>query len=87
MIFTDFDLTCTTFDSSSILADVAIFEAKRSEQNQSMDQTVQMSSDDIKNKFNELSAKYAEELEQCVENIVMSAEKCMMISCVFFEIF
>ncbi|KAI9077986.1 hypothetical protein K1719_040115 [Acacia pycnantha] len=75
MIFSDFDLTCTVLDSSAILAEIAIVTAPKSDQNQSMDQTVRMSSVDLKNTWKELSDQYTEEYEQCIENIMMPAER------------
>ncbi|KAI9119068.1 hypothetical protein K1719_009743 [Acacia pycnantha] len=49
--------------------------APKSDQNQSMDQTVRISSVDLKNTWKELSDEYTEEYEQCIENIMMSAER------------
>ncbi|XP_028790359.1 bifunctional TH2 protein, mitochondrial-like [Neltuma alba] len=74
MIFSDFDLTCTVVDSSAILAEIAILTAPKSDHNQSKDQTVRMSSIDLKSTWMELSQEYTEEYEQCIENM-MPAER------------
>ena len=78
VIFCDFDLTCTVVDSSAILAEIAIVTAPKSDQNQTEDQMVRMSSSDLRNTWDFLSKQYTEEYEQCIESI-MPANKCMVI--------
>ncbi|KAH7543341.1 hypothetical protein FEM48_Zijuj02G0174000 [Ziziphus jujuba var. spinosa] len=70
MIFSDFDLTCTTVDSSAILAEIAIVTAPKSDQSQPENQIARMSSADLRNTWDLLSSQYTEEYEQCIESIL-----------------
>lgn len=76
MLFSDFDLTCTVVDSSAILAEIAILTAPKSDQNQSENEIVRMSSADLRNTWGLLSNQYTEEYEQCVESI-LTVEKAV----------
>ncbi|GAV87994.1 TENA_THI-4 domain-containing protein/HAD domain-containing protein [Cephalotus follicularis] len=71
-IFSDFDLTCTAFDSSAILAEIAIVTAPKAADPHT--QLSRMSKADLRNTWSLLSTQYAEEYEQCIENI-LSYEK------------
>ncbi|XVF21500.1 hypothetical protein REPUB_Repub12eG0095400 [Reevesia pubescens] len=68
-IFCDFDLTCTAFDSSAILAEIAILTMHKADPDGSETQLAQMSSADLRSTWDVLSAQYTEEFEQCVESI------------------
>lgn len=68
-IFCDFDLTCTAFDSSAILAEIAIVTAPKVGPDGSKTHLIRMSSADLKNKWGTLSVQYTEEFEQCIESI------------------
>lgn len=70
VIFSDFDLTCTTVDSSAILAEIAIITAPKSDQAQPGNQIARMSSADLRNTWGLLSGQYTEEYEQCIESIL-----------------
>ncbi|CAH9106541.1 unnamed protein product [Cuscuta epithymum] len=72
MMFTDFDLTCTTIDSSAILAEIAIITAPKSDQSQTENQIARMTSGDLKNTWGVLSKNYTEDYEQCIENILVT---------------
>ncbi|XP_030934129.1 bifunctional TH2 protein, mitochondrial-like [Quercus lobata] len=76
-IFCDFDLTCTAFDSSAILAEMAIITAPKADSDVSETQLARMSSADLRNSWGALSAQYTEEFEQCVDSMMDSkrAEK------------
>lgn len=76
-IFCDFDLTCAAFDSSAILAEVAILTAKKVDPDQSETKLIRMSSADLRSAWDTLSALYSEEYEQCIESI-MSREAGMV---------
>lgn len=69
-IFCDFDLTCTAFESSAILAEIAIVTAPKEDLNGC--QLARMSSADLRKTWNLLSNEYTEEFEQCVESIASS---------------
>ncbi|KAH9785154.1 Bifunctional TH2 protein [Citrus sinensis] len=71
-LFCDFDWTCTAFDSSSILAELAIVTAQKSDPDQSEGKLTRMSSADLRNTWDVLSTKYTEEYEQCIESIMSS---------------
>ncbi|RAL43691.1 hypothetical protein DM860_014192 [Cuscuta australis] len=77
MIFSDFDLTCTTIDSSAILAEIAIVTAPKSDQSQTANQIARMTSADLRNTWGVLSKNYTEDYEQCIESMLVSekAEK------------
>ncbi|GMG99882.1 hypothetical protein Nepgr_001722 [Nepenthes gracilis] len=74
VIFSDFDLTCSLVDSSAILAEIAIITAPKSDQNESENQIVRMSSADLRNTWGALSGQYTEEYEQCVDSILKTTE-------------
>jgi hypothetical protein len=69
-ILCDFDLACTAFDSSAILAEIAIRTVPKAEFNGSETQLVRTSSADLRNTWAVLSTQYTEEFEECVETIV-----------------
>ncbi|XVF32320.1 hypothetical protein REPUB_Repub17cG0071700 [Reevesia pubescens] len=68
-IFCDFDLTCTAFDSSAILAEIAIITMRKTDADGSETQLTQMSSADLRSTWDALSSQYTEEFVQCVESI------------------
>lgn len=76
-IFCDFDLTCTAFDSSAILAEIAIVTSQKADPDQSESKLTRMSSADLRNTWGVLSTKYTEEYEQCIDSI-MPSEAGMM---------
>ncbi|KAG2713736.1 hypothetical protein I3760_04G189300 [Carya illinoinensis] len=69
-IFCDFDRACTAFDSSAILAEIAIITAPKADLDGSETQITRMSSADLRSTWNFLSTQYAEEFEHCMESIV-----------------
>lgn len=71
-IFCDFDIACspTAFDSSAILAEIAIITAPKADLDGSETQIVRMSSADLRSTWDFLSTQYAEEFEHCMESIV-----------------
>lgn len=71
-VFCDFDKTCTTIDSSALLAEIAILTAPKTDASVSETQSVRMSSIELKNTWVALSTQYTEELEKCMESIVPS---------------
>lgn len=71
-IFCDFDLTCTAFDSSAILAEMAIITAPKADSDVSEIRLARMSSADLRNSWGALSAQYTEEFEQCVDSMMDS---------------
>ncbi|XWS36501.1 hypothetical protein CRYUN_Cryun20dG0090100 [Craigia yunnanensis] len=68
-IFCDFDLTCTAFDSSAILAEIAIITMQKADPDGSETQLDQMSSADLRSTWDALSTQYTEEFVQCVKSI------------------
>lgn len=75
MLFTDFDLTCTVVDSSAILAEIAKLTAPKADQQQQQQDEdgntlSRMSSTDLRKTWDELSGRYTEEYEQCIESIL-----------------
>ncbi|MBA0732797.1 hypothetical protein Gogos_016863 [Gossypium gossypioides] len=68
-IFCDFDLTCTAFDSSAILAEIAIITRPKADPDGSETQLARISSADLRSTWDALSAQYTEEFEQCVGSI------------------
>ena len=71
-IFCDFDLTCAAFDSSAILAEIAILTAKKADPDQNETKLTRMSSADLRSAWDVLSTKYTEEYEQCIKSIMPS---------------
>lgn len=80
-IFCDFDMTCTAFDSSAILAEIAILTAPKVEKlildtycskDGSEPHLHRMSSEEIKSTLGNLSHQYAEEYNACLENTTSS---------------
>ncbi|XP_044492288.1 bifunctional TH2 protein, mitochondrial-like [Mangifera indica] len=71
-VFCDFDLTCTAFDSSAILAEIAIVTSQKADPDQSESKLIRMSSADLRNTWGVLSTKYTEEHEQCIDSIMPS---------------
>lgn len=74
VIFSDFDLTCTSVDSCAVLGELAIVTAPNSLQSPSQNQTNRMLSADVKSTWGSLSKQYTKENEQCIEHI-LSSEK------------
>ncbi|KAJ0963666.1 hypothetical protein J5N97_028788 [Dioscorea zingiberensis] len=70
LIFSDFDLTCTTVDSSAILAEIAILTVPKAEPSSPDDLVPRLSSLDLRNSWEDLSRQYTEEYEQCIESIL-----------------
>ncbi|KAJ3693133.1 hypothetical protein LUZ60_012228 [Juncus effusus] len=68
MIFSDFDLTCTTVDSSAILAEIAILTAQK------RDQSEENSCENMRKYWNDLSSQYTEEYEQCIQELLPQEE-------------
>ncbi|KAF3335819.1 aminopyrimidine aminohydrolase [Carex littledalei] len=71
VIFSDFDLTCTTVDSSAILAEIAILTAQKADLSVGEPGN---SSGDARASWNDLSTLYTEEYEQCIEKLLPSEE-------------
>lgn len=71
VIFSDFDLTCTTVDSSAILAEIAILTAQKADLSAGEPGN---SSGDARASWNDLSTLYTEEYEQCIEKLLPSEE-------------
>lgn len=63
IIFCDFDLTCTTIDSSALLAELAIVAATNVSE-------PQMQSGEIRTRWNNLFSQYVEEYQQCIDIIM-----------------
>lgn len=76
VIFSDFDLTCTTVDSSAILAEIAILTAQKTDLSVGEPGN---SSGDARASWNDLSSLYTEEYEQCIEKLLPS-EKGLLLS-------
>ncbi|CAN6485839.1 unnamed protein product [Victoria cruziana] len=74
IVFSDFDLTCTTFDSSAILAEIAILSAPKVEPSEPDNLNVRKLAADLKKTWGALSQQYAEEYEQCIEDMVLVKE-------------
>lgn len=68
VLFSDFDLTCTKIDSSSILATVAVMTAPKTYGEQTEEQLGRLTSADMQETWDILSKQYTEEFEQYVEN-------------------
>ncbi|KAK8631063.1 hypothetical protein V6N13_079827 [Hibiscus sabdariffa] len=68
-IFCDFDLTCAAFDSSAILAEIAIITRPKADSDGSETQLARLSSADLRSTWDALSSQYTEEFEQCIESI------------------
>ncbi|KAJ4785030.1 hypothetical protein LUZ62_036276 [Rhynchospora pubera] len=71
ILFSDFDLTCTTVDSSAILAEIAILTAQKADL---ADGGPGKSLGDARASWNDLSTLYTEEYEQCIETLLPSEE-------------
>nr|CAD1830842.1 unnamed protein product [Ananas comosus var. bracteatus] len=74
VIFSDFDLTCTLVDSSTILAEIAILSAPKVDQSETNSLLARKSSSDMRNLWGALSKQYTEEYKQCMESILSSEE-------------
>ncbi|KAF2287526.1 hypothetical protein GH714_001139 [Hevea brasiliensis] len=85
--FSDFDLTCTIFYSSAILAEIAIVMAPKSDQAQPENQIARMSSAELRKAWVLLSGQYTEEYEQCIESILPSEKHLDNITYISFELF
>ncbi|XVF57061.1 hypothetical protein PTKIN_Ptkin06aG0173200 [Pterospermum kingtungense] len=70
IIFPDFDLTCTLFDSSANLAELTIQIAPKSDQTQPESEVARMSSDEPKNTWQLISEQYTKEYSQCINSIL-----------------
>ncbi|KAF5726989.1 aminopyrimidine aminohydrolase mitochondrial isoform X2 [Tripterygium wilfordii] len=70
-IFCDFDLTCTTVDSSAILAELALITALKVDPDVSVAQLARMPSAELRRTWDFLSVQYAEEYDQCIESILL----------------
>jgi thiamine phosphate phosphatase / amino-HMP aminohydrolase len=77
VIFSDFDLTCTTVDSSAILAEIAILTAQKADL--AAGGSVK-SSVEARAFWNDLSTLYTEEYEQCIEKLLPSEEGLLFCS-------
>ncbi|KAJ6824970.1 bifunctional TH2 protein, mitochondrial-like [Iris pallida] len=74
-VFSDFDLTCTVVDSSSILAEIAILTASKADQK--ADQglgDVRKTSSSMRSSWEALSRQYNEEYEKCIEELLPKEE-------------
>jgi thiamine phosphate phosphatase / amino-HMP aminohydrolase len=77
VIFSDFDLTCTTVDSSAILAEIAILTAQKADLAAGVSVK---SSVEARAFWNDLSTLYTEEYEQCIEKLLPSEEGLLFCS-------
>lgn len=80
VIFSDFDLTCTLVDSSTILAEIAILSAPKVDQSETNSLLARKSSSDMRNLWGALSKQYTEEYKQCMESILSSEEGIWLLS-------
>lgn len=71
-LFCDFDMTCSAVDSSALLADVAIIAAAKSDLDDCESTYAHISAADLRTTWSNLSSKYIEEYEQCIESIMPS---------------
>lgn len=71
-MFCDFDMTCSAVDSSALLADVAIIAAAKSDLDDCETLYPRVSAADLRATWSNLSSKYIEEYEQCIESIIPS---------------
>ncbi|KAJ6826844.1 bifunctional TH2 protein, mitochondrial-like [Iris pallida] len=74
-LFSDFDLTCTVVDSSSILAEIAILTASKADQkgDQGLGD-VRKTSSSMRSSWEALSRQYTEEYEKCIEELLLKEE-------------
>ncbi|XP_038992566.1 bifunctional TH2 protein, mitochondrial-like [Hibiscus syriacus] len=70
VLFSDFDLTCSVHDSSSILAEIAIVRAPKSDENQPEGQITGMLEAEMRKTWRAISREYSEEYERCIESIL-----------------
>lgn len=69
-VFCDFDMTCSAFDSSALLAEMAIMTARKAYLNECETQPSQVITSDLSAAWGSLSSKYIEEYEQCIDSII-----------------
>nr|GMD25141.1 probable aminopyrimidine aminohydrolase, mitochondrial [Ipomoea batatas] len=69
-VFCDFDMTCSAFDSSALLAEMAIMTARKAYLNESETQASQVITPDLSAAWGSLSSKYIEEYDQCIDSII-----------------
>lgn len=69
-VFCDFDMTCSAFDSSALLAEMAIMTARKAYLNESETQASQVIAPDLSAAWGSLSSKYIEEYDQCIDSII-----------------
>ncbi|KAF3777167.1 putative aminopyrimidine aminohydrolase [Nymphaea thermarum] len=74
IVFSDFDLTCTTIDSSAVLAELAILTAPKVEPSEPDNLNFRKLAADLKKSWDALSQQYAEEYEQCIEDMMLVKE-------------
>ncbi|KAI3442925.1 uncharacterized protein J3R85_000640 [Psidium guajava] len=74
MVLSDFDLTCTVRDSSTILAGTALVTAANSHRGPSESPLAWMLWGDLQNMWEEICNQYTQEYEECIESII-PAEK------------
>ncbi|XP_051143549.1 bifunctional TH2 protein, mitochondrial-like isoform X2 [Andrographis paniculata] len=67
VIFSGFDVTCTSIDSSALLAELAVVAAAA---NASESQLLETPAADTRAMWNNLFSQYAEEYQQCIEGII-----------------
>ncbi|XP_062195678.1 bifunctional TH2 protein, mitochondrial-like isoform X2 [Phragmites australis] len=70
LVFSDFDLTCTSVDSSAILAEIAILSHQKASQSGTDNTLNHTKSADLRNSWNIISKQYMEEYEQCMERLL-----------------
>lgn len=82
VIFSDFDLTCTTVDSSAILAEISILISSRASQSGTDDdnQNAQMSSPNVRSAWDAIAKLYTEEFGRCIKSIVPSGQGSFIIT-------
>ncbi|VFQ95861.1 unnamed protein product [Cuscuta campestris] len=69
-MFCDFDMTCSAIDSSALLAEMAIFAARKASLNECDTQPSQPITPNLAATWGSLSSKYIEEYGQCIESIL-----------------
>ncbi|PKA58759.1 thiaminase (transcriptional activator TenA) [Apostasia shenzhenica] len=74
-IFSDFDLTCTVVDSTAILAEIAIAKAPKTTDLPVANRSIDWSpSSELRETWKALSAKYAEDYQQCIDTLLKGHE-------------
>lgn len=70
-IFCDFDLACTTVDSSAFLAEIAIVTATKTDAADGSETRLsRMSSAELRSTWGVISTQYTDEYENCIESVI-----------------